>query len=383
MKPVAVAGVLRLALPRHGAELARAADAPPVAAQRDGAWGHFTRRQALALLFLREHVPAFRGLERGPWACLQALAAHWQKGRTDAYPGQDRLAMLSGYDARSIRDFTKQLEAYGVVSVVRVKLPDGTARLHYQPGPALLAAVDQFDVQFSDERRKPWEATTSGQAEVRAIRAKRPQAPAPPAIASGRGAEATSGELSDPRDQKNSSFCLALVPEGFASNQEPGPQVSELDVDVAREVLGTLRERRFGHRVRWFDPKIVAMVAACASVIDGDRETKRRALLDAMEHAFSVSRGTPTPSFVWGNIDHFLEHEAGGRNARLEGARARLRQERAAEGERARARERSRYAREACSPPPEVLQIIGELGCRKRPGQGADGRRFFEEQRGL
>jgi hypothetical protein len=35
--------------------------------------------------------------------------------------------MLS-YDSRSIRDFTKQLEASGVLNVVRVKLADGTAR---------------------------------------------------------------------------------------------------------------------------------------------------------------------------------------------------------------------------------------------------------------
>jgi hypothetical protein len=117
---------------------------------------------------------------------------------------------------------------------------------------------------------------------------------------------------------------------------------------VAREVLGTLRERRFGHRVRLFDTKVVAMVAACVSAIDGDRETKIRAQLDAIEHAFSVSRGTPTPSFAWGNIDHLLEHEAGGRSARLEGARARLRQERDAEAERSRAREWSRQERAAC-----------------------------------
>jgi hypothetical protein len=103
------------------------------------------------------------------------------------------------------------------------------------------------------------------------------------------------------------------------------------------------------------------MVAACVSAIDGDRETKIRAQLDAIEHAFSVSRGTPTPSFVWGNIDHFLEHEAGGRSARLEGARARLRQERDAEAERSRAREWSRQERAACAPPPEVLEFIEGL----------------------
>jgi hypothetical protein len=63
-------------------------------------------------------------------------------------------------------------------------------------------------------------------------------------------------------------------------------------------VLGILRERRFGRRVGLFDTKVVAMVAACVSAIDGEREIKLRAQLDAIEHAFVVSRGAPTPSFV-------------------------------------------------------------------------------------
>lgn len=77
MKPVAAAGLLRRALPLGPAELARGGEPPPGVAQGDGAWGHFTRRHAVALLFMREHVPALRDLERGPWACLQAIAPHW------------------------------------------------------------------------------------------------------------------------------------------------------------------------------------------------------------------------------------------------------------------------------------------------------------------
>jgi hypothetical protein len=317
---------------------------------------------------MREHVAALRDLERGPWACLQAIAPHWQGGRTDAFPGQERLALLSGYDARSIRDFTKQLEACGVLTLVRLKLPDGTARLHYGPGPALLAAVDQSDARFSDERPKPLEAAPNGRTEVQRLRAK-PLAAAddgqrgrrPPEVVSGGVAAAISGELSDPRDQKNSSFCLAPEPEARASNDERSPQPSELDRNVAREVLGALRERRFGHRVGLFDTKVVAMVAACVSAIEGDRETKLRAQLDAIEHAFGVSRGTPTPSFVWRSIDHFLDHETQGRSARVEGERARARRARAAEAERLRARDLSQQERKACGPPPEVLQFMAEF----------------------
>jgi len=77
---VPAADVLRRALPRPATESARDTDSPPVVAKGDGAWGHFTRRHAIALLFMRVHVPALRDLERGPWAILQAIAAHWQGG---------------------------------------------------------------------------------------------------------------------------------------------------------------------------------------------------------------------------------------------------------------------------------------------------------------
>jgi hypothetical protein len=80
-------------------------------------------------MFMREHVPAVRVLEKGSWACLQAIAAHWQAGRSDAYPGQERLATLTGYNVRSIRGFTKVLEASCFLEVVRERLADGTARL--------------------------------------------------------------------------------------------------------------------------------------------------------------------------------------------------------------------------------------------------------------
>jgi hypothetical protein len=362
----------------------RGTDALASVAQGDTAWGHFTRRHAIALLFMREHVPALRDLERGPWAILQAIAAHWQGSRIDAFPGQERLSMLCGYDARSVRNFPKRLQACKVLKVLRVKLPDGTARLHYEPGPSLLAAVDQFHSRYSDARAPTKEAASKG-GEVRRMRAKPlamedglrrgcrriadcPEArdsallPEPPATISGGGAATVSGELPDLRDQKNTSFCLSDGPEGLASSEVPKLDASELDRDIAREALGTLRERRFGRRVKLFESNVVAMVTACVSAIAGDRETKLRAQLDAIEHAFRKSRGAPTPSYIWGNIDHFLEHEAGGRSARVEGEQARVRKQNVAEAERSRAREWARREREACPPPPEVLQFIEDFG---------------------
>src|SRR6185369_7438943 len=140
---------------------------------------------------------------------------------------------------------------------------------------------------------------------------------------------------------------------------------SELDRDVAVEALTTLRERRFGSRARVFDATVVAMVTACTSAIDGDRAIRLRAQLDAIEHAFSVSRGAPSPSYIWGSVDHFLAHEASGRRARLETERARAVRAREAHVQREGGRE-SRQRREECGPPPEVLKFIERFGRGKR-----------------
>lgn len=357
------------------------------------AWAHFTRRHAIALVFMRERVPAVRRLGRGAWALLQAIAAHWQAGRTDAYPGQDRLAMISGYDPRSIRGFVRTLEDQGLVRLVRGRRPDGTAIIHYEPGPALLAAVEQFDAKYSDERERNPEAIPCGQqgrggdrarplaagdrqgrrrVAERLDREEHEHSPELAEGASGGHAEVASGELSDLRDQKNSSSFSRFEREN-ASNDEQGLNGSEMDREIALEVLATLRERRFGRGVRLFDAKVVGLVAACVSAIEGDRETKMRAQLDAIEHAFAVSRGNPTPTYIWSSIDHFFEHELCGRKARLEREGALARQARAAEGERVRASAMARLEREACGPTPAALRLMAELGIRTDFGRGSRG----------
>lgn len=132
---VAMSVALSGALPASSAESSRAVASPTSQPAPDRAWGHFTRRHALALMFMREYVPAVRILGRGPWVSLQQIAPHWQAGRRVAYPGQERLAMLAGYDVRSIRTFTKVLAAAGLLQLVRLRLPDGTERVYYEPGP--------------------------------------------------------------------------------------------------------------------------------------------------------------------------------------------------------------------------------------------------------
>jgi hypothetical protein len=71
------------------------------------------------------------------------------------------------------------------------------------------------------------------------------------------------------------------------------------------------------------------MVAACSSVIDGDGEAKRQAHREAIVGAFLVSKeGPPTVRFVWGKLEHFLDHvERGRRRLRAEHA-SKLRSER-------------------------------------------------------
>jgi hypothetical protein len=386
VRPVAKAA--RRSLPRK-VDAVRNAEPLRTAASSNGAWGHFTRRHALALVFMREHVSAFRDLEKGPWACLQTIAVHWQGGRRRAYPGQERLSMLSGYDVRSIRAFVKALESRGFVHVVRLKVADGTARLLYEPGALLLSAVDQFDRHYTDDRSTLSEAppnarngfrpdhtqlstATKDAAEKsehvgRAVKHARSRFPPnAPEMASAGPAAIASGELPDLRELLNSSSFLAAA-SGIGTDQEEDLNGSEIDREVAREALAELRKRRFGCVAGQFDTKDVAMAFACASAVDGDRETKTRAQLDAIAHAFEVSRGNPTPRYIWGSIDHFLEHAASGRIARLEHDKARARRERALEAEREGAREHSRRERERCRMPLEARSLVEQLqrGCSR------------------
>jgi hypothetical protein len=62
------------------------------------------------------------------------------------------------------------------------------------------------------------------------------------------------------------------------------------------------------------------MVARCAAAIDGDRDVRLQALRDSIIGAFSASKdGPPTSRFIWGKLEHFVEHvERGRRKAQAE-----------------------------------------------------------------
>jgi len=117
-------------------------------------WIHFCRHLSSAWIYLRRHCPAIRAIERGPLTLLRAVADHWQ-GHEEAYPGQEWLADLTGYDVRSVRDFATTLVTAALVHVRRERQRDGTERIYYAPGPALLTAVDDFSRRHPDDRAKP------------------------------------------------------------------------------------------------------------------------------------------------------------------------------------------------------------------------------------
>lgn len=319
----------------------------------DALWRHYCKRLPLAMNDIREHCDPARTLSRGAWAVLLAVASHWQ-GKTDAFPGQDRLSMLTGYDVRSVRRCTGELLRAGFLTVQRRRRADGSELLHYGAGPTLLVGVDDFHHRYPDEGTKraskvpprpapldqdaprgAREQLTVLQRELAEARAlvaelergsEQPTASHPADRVSGGPAERVSGELSDLEDHREPSSSCAKSVAPTVANEEEVVGISETDRDVARAALAEHRTRRFpGHRAALFEAGDVAMAAACSSVIDGDREAKMRAHLDALDGAFEISKGQPTARFIWRSVDHFLEHEQRGRRRRGQVERERAR----------------------------------------------------------
>ncbi len=96
------------------------------------------------------------------------------------------------------------------------------------------------------------------------------------------------------------------------------------------------------------------MVAECTAAIEGDREAKLRAHRDAIDGAFQASKdGPPTARFIWGTLEHFLEHgERGERRARAEERDA---ERRAEEDRQTTTRRRGAAAPRGCPPSRDEL----------------------------
>jgi hypothetical protein len=251
--------------------------------------------------------PAFATLARGPWHVFIAVACYWQSN-AEAWPSQETIASFSGYSSRAVRDYVEVLEQLGIVRLRRERRPNGAERIYYAPGVVTLSELAAFVDRFP-------------QGPTKALPSHPPEASSatPPEVRSGAPPEASSME---PRDQdlELSSSCRSETP--TTNSEEEQPRVTHEDREIARITLGERMKHKHPKRPppRWFDRADVEMVAVCAASIEGNREVKLQALRDSIVGAFSASKdGAPTSRFIWGKLEHFVEHvERGQRKAQAE-----------------------------------------------------------------
>ena len=259
-----------------------------------------------------------------------------------AYPSQEWLARYTGYSVRVIRDETDLLEHVGLLVLRLERQPDGHERIVYMPGQALLAGAVRFLAAYPPRERS---------------------STLPAAKSAGGVPAAAAGELSDLSLQNRSCLSSSLngAHQPAQKQEQPPERVTETEREVARASLAELRRTRFPDRalVPVFDATEVEMAALCAASVPGDAAAKQQAMTDAITHAFESSKGTPTPRYVWSAPDHFLAHEAHGRQARLARKAARERAVALEAAARARDREWREQARQASELPPELRRMFG------------------------
>jgi hypothetical protein len=263
--------------------------------------------------------PAFAALPRGPWLVFIAIACYWQ-ANAEAWPSQETIAGFSGYTPRAVRDYVEALVRVGIVRLRRERRPNGSERIYYAPGSVTVKELAAFVERFPN---RPAKATHAHPPEASSA-----TPPTPPEMVSGAPPEASSMELRDQDLEPSSCAGRDRAPPPPTIEQEQ-PRVTKEDRDVARSALAERMKRRHPKRsaLRWFDRTDVEMVAACSALIDGDRDAKLRAHVEAIDGAFHASKdGPPTARFIWGKPEHFLDHvEQGGRRARAEERQARRR----------------------------------------------------------
>jgi hypothetical protein len=283
---------------------------------------HFRDKFGLALLELRARGGPFRALAKGPWALFIAISAHWQ-GNAEAWPSQSTLARFTGWSSRCVRDQTDALERGGFIRLRRERRADGSERLFYAPGLVTVAELAAFLERFPRGRAKPLSREPEETAGPRSLLPTDP-----PEAASGTPPEGSSAELSDLNWIEPSS-CETTAP-AITIEEEKPIEIAEQDRAVARAALAERMRRKHPARAapRWFDAGELVMVAACSSAIDGDYEAKLQAHREALDGAYLVSRdGPPTARFIWGKLEHFLDHVERGRKKAFADVRsARLRE---------------------------------------------------------
>jgi hypothetical protein len=269
----------------------------------------------LVLRDLREREP-FASLARGPWSLFVAIATYWQ-GNAEAWPGQDTLARFTGWSSRAVRDQTDVLVQAGSLVLRRVRRADGSERLYYAPGLATLSALAAFAERFPRGRAKSLGPAPSAGRVLPAGDPPEHVAVAPP--------EAAAGELKS-LNQIEPSSCERQEPKPpIAPTEEQQSSASLEDREIARMVLLERFERKHPERPvpRCVDANDLALVAAAAHALGGAPDTKLEALRDALAGAFASSKDRhPTVRFIWGHLEHLLDHADRGRKARLASERA-------------------------------------------------------------
>jgi hypothetical protein len=252
--------------------------------------------------------PAFAKLRRGPWQVFVAIACFWQ-ANAEAWPSQETIASFSGYSSRAVRDYVDVLEQQGIVRTRRERRPNGADRIYYAPGLVTLSELAAFVDRFPRERARP-------PREVESVALPPPSPPHPPEATSGTPPEATSMEHRDLNLSEPSS-CESLAMSASTSTEEKNSiEVTEEDRQVARAALAERMRRKHPKRTppRWFDAGELAIVAACSSAVEGDRNAKLAAHRHAIDGAYAVSKeGPPTVRFIWEKLEHFLDHVERGR----------------------------------------------------------------------
>jgi hypothetical protein len=195
---------------------------------------------------------------------------------------------------------------------------EGHEHIDYWPGATMLEGVREF------LRRYP---TGELDGAPRAKTIAQPRVTPPPSTIVG-GPPSTI--VQEPEKLKDLNFLgrtreAAPVAVELPEEEEVATQRIAQESAVARESLVAHYARKDPSlpRPRVFDARDVALVAARVALLPGDLFEQVQANVDAIDGAWSVSKGAPSIGFVWGEQEHFVTHWKNGRARRLAAERAR------------------------------------------------------------
>jgi hypothetical protein len=312
-------------------------------------------------------LDVFRELRAAPWAVWQYVAQCWRLN-PDSWPSQATIGKHTRYDERTVRTCLKELIGLGLLRVSRREhvwsQRHGTVieRVYYVPGPVALLALEAWAARWPKGEDAP-EARPArvtairptlaplpdrgsgglpdrGSAEPHSSRSltfspqAEPRPLPPPAIAGELVAALPSGQenttaaspgLERPTPIRSGSN----DPERIDSSRS-GSDVGDLSLDAL--AIHHAKKRPGQRPPRIWDQDAIDTVRAClAKLSDRPLDEQRELVRDAIAGGIVRSReGFPTIRFLFGSVEHFLDHADAGKSARFL-AVARARQKRAAE----------------------------------------------------